>query len=62
MSSRAASRYGLRILCVPVEPALHRRLKVLAAASDRTLEATCRLAFEQFLNAIMDARQRSTLP
>jgi hypothetical protein len=62
MASRTASRLGLRILVVPVEPVLHRRLKVLAAASDRTLEATCRLAFEQFLGTIMDARQRSTLP
>ena len=62
MSSRAASRYGLRILCVPVEPVLHRRLKVLAAASDRTLEATCRLAFEQFLSAVVSAHQQSLLP
>jgi len=53
---------GLRILVVPVEPVLHRRLKVLAAASDRTLEQTCRLAFEQFLNAVLSARQQATLP
>jgi hypothetical protein len=62
MASRAASRLGLRILVTPVEPTLHRRLKVLAAASDRTLEATCRLAFEQFLGAVMNAHQQSLLP
>jgi hypothetical protein len=62
MASRTASRLGLRILVVPVEPVLHRRLKVLAAASDRTLEQTCRLAFEQFLNAVLSARQQATLP
>jgi hypothetical protein len=44
-----ASRAGLRVLVTPVQPALHRQLKILAAQSDRTLEQTCRLAFEKFL-------------
>ena len=51
MSYYAASRDGLKLVVTPVEPSLHKRLKVLAAETDRTLEATCRLAFEQFLTA-----------
>jgi hypothetical protein len=60
MASRAASRQGLRILVIPVQPPIHRKLKVFAALSDKTLEQTCRLAFERFLDAAQSSLQRGS--
>lgn len=62
MSYYAASRRGLKLVVTPVRPDLHRRLKVLAAQSDRTLEQTCRIAFEQFLNTVQPGFPRDPLP
>jgi hypothetical protein len=62
MAYYAASRRGQRLVVTPVMPALHRRLKIRAAETDLTLEATCRLAFEQFLGAVQPSFPRSTLP
>jgi hypothetical protein len=49
MKFYAPSREGLRLVVTPIEPALHRKLKIFAAGADYTLEQTCRLAFEKFL-------------
>ena len=49
MSYYAQSRRGKRLIVVPVDPTLHRRLKIAAASHDQTLEAVCQLALEQYL-------------
>jgi len=51
MRYRVASREGLKIIVTPVERDLHRRLRICAVETDRTLEQTCRLAFEHFLES-----------
>jgi plasmid stability protein len=58
MSYCAASREGLKLVVTPVRPDLHRRLKIRAAETDRTLEETCRIAFEQFLSPDLDNSRR----
>ena len=57
-----AGRFSLSNLQAPVRPDLHRRLKIRAAETDLTLEATCRLAFEQFLGTVQPSFPRSILP
>jgi hypothetical protein len=46
----AASRAGMKRLLTPIEPQLHKRLKILAAQQDMTLEAITRAALESYLS------------
>lgn len=43
------SRSEMKKLLIPVNPSLHKRLKLLAVQQDRTLEDVCRSALEQYL-------------
>lgn len=45
----AATRVGMKRLLTPVEPQLHKRLKMLAVRQDTTLEALARAALESYL-------------
>ena len=45
----AATRAGMKRLLTPVEPQLHKRLKMLAVQQDTTLEAVTRAALEAYL-------------
>ena len=45
----AGTRVGMKRLLTPVEPALHKRLKILAVQQDTTLEALTRVALEAYL-------------
>ena len=46
----AATRAGMKRLLTPVEPQLHKRLKILAAQQDTTLEALTRAALESYIS------------
>jgi hypothetical protein len=46
----AATRAGMKRLLTPVEPQLHKRLKILAAQQDTTLEALTRAALESYVS------------
>jgi hypothetical protein len=46
----AATRDGMKRLLIPVEPALHKRLKRLAVDQEMTLEAMMRAAAEAYLS------------
>ena len=46
----AATRAGMKRLLTPVEPQLHKRLKIFAAQQDTTLEALTRAALESYLS------------
>ena len=59
MAYYTASREGLKVLVTPVQPEMHRKLKVFAAQSDRTLEQTCRFALEKFVDTVLDELPRS---
>jgi hypothetical protein len=48
--SKAASREGMKRLLVPVTPALHKRLKMIAVSEDTTLEAITRAALESYVS------------
>jgi hypothetical protein len=45
----AKSREGMKRLLTPIEPAMHKRLKMLAIKQDCTLEALTRKALEDYL-------------
>jgi hypothetical protein len=57
--SNASTREGKRLIVTPVEAALHRKLKIAAAASDHTLEEICRAAFERYLASVHFALRRA---
>lgn len=46
----AATRAGMKRLLTPVEPQLHKRLKILAAQQDTTLEALTRAALKSYVS------------
>ena len=46
-----SSREGLKKILVPVEPELHKRLKLLAVQQDRTMESIMRAALTEYLDA-----------
>ncbi len=43
------TREGMKKLLTPVEPSLHKRLKMLAVSQDTTLEAITRAALAEYL-------------
>jgi hypothetical protein len=45
----ARTREGMKKLLTPVEPSLHKRLKILAVKQDTTLEAITRAALAEYL-------------
>jgi predicted transcriptional regulator len=45
------TREGMKRLLIPVPPDLHKRLKMLAASQDTTLEAIIRVALEGYVAA-----------
>jgi hypothetical protein len=45
----AATREGMKRLLTPIEPELHKRLKLLAVQQDTTLEAITRTALVDYL-------------
>ncbi len=45
----ASTREGMKRLLTPVEPELHKRLKLLAVQQDTTLEAITRAALEEYI-------------
>ena len=47
---KAATREGMKRLLVPVTPALHKRLKMIAVSEETTLEAITRTALEAFVS------------
>ncbi len=49
-TGRAKSRAGMKLLLTPVEPSIHKRLKLLAVQQDRTIEATVRVALAEYLS------------
>ncbi len=48
-AARAKSRAGMKLLLTPVEPSIHKRLKLLAVQQDSTIEATVRTALAEYL-------------
>jgi hypothetical protein len=46
----ATTRIGMKKLLTPIEPELHKRLKMLAVRQDTTLEAITRAALEEYLS------------
>jgi hypothetical protein len=46
---RAKTRAGMKLLLTPVEPSIHKRLKLLAVQNDKTLEDIARAAFAEYL-------------
>ncbi len=48
-AGRAKSRAGMKLLLTPVEPSIHKRLKLLAVQQDSTMEATVRAALLKYL-------------
>ncbi len=48
-AGRAKSRAGMKLLLTPVEPSIHKRLKLLAVQQDSTMEATVRAALLEYL-------------
>jgi hypothetical protein len=46
----AATRAGMKRLLTPIEPQLHKRLKILAAQQETTLEALTRAALESYIS------------
>jgi hypothetical protein len=46
----AATRAGMKRLLTPIEPQLHKRLKILAAQQETTLEALTRAALEFYIS------------
>lgn len=59
MRTRNPSREGLRMVSIPVKSDLHRKLKIAAAVTDKTLEEICRAAFEKYLTDLHSAFQRA---
>ncbi len=49
VTGRAKSRAGMKLLLTPVEPSIHKRLKLLAVQQDSTIEATVRTALAEYL-------------
>jgi hypothetical protein len=45
----AATREGMKRLLTPIEPALHKRLKLLAVQQETTLEAITRAALAEYV-------------
>jgi len=45
----AATREGMKRLLTPVEPSLHKRLKMLAVQQETTLEAITRAALAEYV-------------
>jgi len=45
----AATREGLKRLLVPIEPKIHKQLKLFAIQNDRTLESITREAIQEYL-------------
>jgi predicted transcriptional regulator len=55
----AATRAGMKRLLIPVEPELHKKLKLLAVQQDTTLEALTRAALAGYIAATaLDAHDR----
>jgi hypothetical protein len=48
-SFHAATREGMKRLLTPVEPSLHKRLKMLAVQQETTLEAITRAALAEYV-------------
>ncbi len=48
-TGRAKSRAGMKLLLTPVEPSIHKRLKLLAVQQDSTMEAAVRTALLEYL-------------
>lgn len=46
---RAKSREGMKLLLTPVDPSLHKRLKLLAVQEDSTIESMVREAIVELL-------------
>ncbi len=46
---RAKSREGMKLLLTPVEPPIHKRLKILAAQRDTTMEMIVKAALVEYL-------------
>jgi hypothetical protein len=44
------ARAEMKKLLIPVEPSLHKSLKLLAVQQDRTLEDVCRVALRSYLD------------